>query len=64
LMPLEPELHAVEAAFKSYLDVCKREIANGKTTPFIADRAINKKIYATLEEKIERAIMSSVPTKV
>jgi hypothetical protein len=64
LMLLELELHAVEAALKSYLDVCEREIANGKTTPFIADRAITKKIYATLQEKIDRAIMSSAPTKV
>jgi hypothetical protein len=64
LMLLELELHAVEAALKNYLDVCEREIANGQTTPFISDKAITKKIYATLEDKIERAIMSAVQTKV
>jgi len=59
LMLFDSELYAMQAALKSYLDACEREIANGATTPFIADRVTAKKICATLKGKIERAIMNA-----
>ena len=55
----EAEMIATEKALQSYLDACEREIANGGTTPFIADRAMIRKICATLEEVSERTIISA-----
>ena len=55
----ESEMIAVEQALQSYLDACEREIANGGTTPFIADRAMISKICATLEDVSERTIISA-----
>jgi hypothetical protein len=55
----ESEMIAVEQALQSYLDACEREVANGGTTPFIADRAMISKICATLEDVTERTIMSA-----
>ena len=55
----ESEMIAMEQALQSYLDACEREIANGGTTPFIADRAMIRKICATLEDVSERTIISA-----
>ena len=55
----ESEMIAMEQALQSYLDVCEREIANGATTPFIADRGVIGKICATLKDEIERTVMSA-----
>ena len=55
----ESEMIATEQALQSYLDACEREIANGGTTPFIADRAMIRKICATLEDVSERTIISA-----
>ena len=55
----ESEMMAIEQALQSYLDACEREIANGGTTPFIADRAMIRKICAMLEDVSERTIISA-----
>jgi hypothetical protein len=55
----ESEMIAMEQALQKYLDACEREIANGGTTPFIADRAMISKICATLEDVSERTIISA-----
>jgi hypothetical protein len=55
----ETEMIATEQALQSYLDACEREVANGGTTPFIADRAMISKISATLEDVSERTIISA-----
>jgi hypothetical protein len=55
----ESEMIATEQALQSYLDACEREIANGGTTPFIADRAMIRKICATLEDVSKRTIISA-----
>jgi hypothetical protein len=55
----ESEMIAMEQALQRYLDACEREIANGGTTPFIADRAMIRKICATLEDVSERTIISA-----
>jgi hypothetical protein len=58
-MLLESEMIATEQALQSYLDACEREIANGGTTPFIADRAMIRKICAMLEYVTERTIITA-----
>lgn len=55
----ESEMIATEQALQSYLDACEREIANGGTTPFIADRAMIRKICAMLEYVTERTIITA-----
>jgi hypothetical protein len=55
----ESEMIAMEQALQRYLDACEREVANGGTTPFIADRAMISKICATLKDVIERTIISA-----
>ena len=55
----ESEMIAIEQALQRYLDACEREIANDGTTPFIADRAMIRKIRATLEDVSERTIISA-----
>jgi|SRR6516164_7996280 hypothetical protein len=55
----EVEMDVVQHALKGYLDACEREIANGATVPFIADRVVIPKIRATLEDEFERAIIST-----
>ena len=55
----ESEMIAMEQALQRYLDACEREVANGETTPFIADRAMISKICATLKDVIERTIISA-----
>jgi hypothetical protein len=55
----ESEIIAVEQALQSYEDACEREIANGATAPFIADKVVISKIRATLKDEFERAIISA-----
>jgi hypothetical protein len=55
----ESEIIAVEQALQSYLDACEREVANGATVPFIADKVVIPKILATLEDEFDRAIISA-----
>ena len=55
----DSEMGAVQQALRSYLEVCEREIANGVTTPFIADRGVIGKICAMLNDEIERTVMSA-----
>jgi hypothetical protein len=55
----ETEMIATEQALQSYLDACEREVANGGTTPFIADRAMISKICATLEDVSERTTIGA-----
>jgi len=55
----EDEMDVVQHALKGYLDACKREIANGATVPFIADKVVIPKIRATLEDEFGRTIISA-----
>jgi hypothetical protein len=55
----ESEIIAVEQALQSYADACEREVANGATVPFIADKVVIPKIRATLEDEFDRAIISA-----
>jgi hypothetical protein len=55
----EDEMDVVQHALKGYLDACEREIANGATAPFIADKVVISKIRATLKDEFERAIIST-----
>jgi hypothetical protein len=55
----EDEMDVVQHALKSYLDACEREIANGATVPFIADKVVIPKIRATLEDEFGRTIISA-----
>jgi hypothetical protein len=50
----EDEMTAIEAALASYVDACEREIADGATEPFVADRAVVKRIRTKIGEAIER----------
>jgi len=52
----EDDMDVVQHALKGYLDACEREIANGATVPFIADKVVIPKIRATLEDEFERAV--------
>lgn len=55
----EDEMDVVQHALKGYLEACEREIANGATVPFIADKVVIPKIRATLEDEFERAVIST-----
>jgi hypothetical protein len=55
----EDEMDVVQHALKGYLEACEREIANGGTVPFIADKVVIPKIRATLEDEFERAVIST-----
>ena len=55
----EDDMDVVQHALKGYLDACEREIANGATVPFIADKVVIPKIRATLEDEFERAVIST-----
>ena len=55
----ENDMDVVQHALKGYLDACEREIANGATVPFIADKVVIPKIRATLEDEFDRAIISA-----
>jgi hypothetical protein len=55
----DDEMDVVQHALKGYLDACEREIANGATVPFIADKVVIPKIRATLKDEFERAIIST-----
>jgi len=55
----ENDMDVVQHALKSYLEACEREVANGATMPFIADKVVIPKIRAALEDEFERAIIST-----
>jgi len=55
----ENDMDVVQHALKGYLEACEREIANGATMPFIADKVVIPKIRAALEDEFERAIIST-----
>src|SRR5262245_1959414 len=55
----ENDMDVVQHALKSYLEACEREVANGATMPFIADKVLIPKIRAALEDEFERAIIST-----
>ena len=47
----------LEAAFANYLDRCEREIANGITVPFAANRAVIERIRARMWDESLRALL-------
>ena len=55
----ENDMDMVQHALKSYLEACEREVANGATMPFIADKVVIPKIRAALEDELERAVISA-----
>ena len=55
----EDDMDMVRHALKSYLEACEREVANGATMPFIADKVVIPKIRAALEDELERAVTST-----
>jgi hypothetical protein len=55
----ENDMDMVRHALKSYLEACEREVANGATMPFIADKVVIPKIRAALEDELERATIST-----
>ena len=53
----DSEHFSLEAAFANYLDRCEREIANGITVPFDANRAAIERIRARMLDESWRALL-------